>query len=293
METVQELIKVKPSQFLDYKEYLSALFQFGKNTNPNYSYVRFSAEIGLGQGNVAWLIVNDQRRITNNTMYKIIEALELKGYERQYFQTLVAYTNAKEPKKIDALLQKLVYLKSRCLENTTDEQVLKFYSHWYHAIIFEMVGMQKFSSDPEWIRKKLNFSLSEKEVLGSLKVLEDLGLIAFDTEKGRHIKLKKDFETASEVQVLGVMQFHKKMIELGKASIDQLPREQRDIGAVTLAVTPEGRLLIKQEVQAFRRYLMFLGSQFVEPSEIVQVNIQAFTLTQDLNPETGDSSDET
>jgi hypothetical protein len=44
-------------------------------------------------------------------------------------------------------------------------------------------------------------------------------------------------------------------------------------------VSPNGLKRIKQEVQAFRNYLMFIASQDQEASEMMQVNIQAFALT--------------
>ncbi len=271
--------KIKPSQFLDYKDYLRALYQQQKDLRPNFSFVQFSEDLGLGPSNVSWLIINNQRRLTRNTSEKIIEALHLKGYEKQYFQTMMLYTHAKDSKTTDELLLKLVSLKGRCVDSATDEQVLKFYSQWHHAIVFEMVGLDNFSSDPSWIRSKLNFVLSEREVLESLHILEELQLIKRDEQAGRHVKVTADFETESEVLGLGVIQYHKKMIELGKSSIEQLDAKERDIGAVTVAITAEGIDRIKQEVQAFRRYLMFIASQYGQPTEIMQINIQAFTLT--------------
>jgi uncharacterized protein (TIGR02147 family) len=269
----------KPSQFLDYKDFLKALYDFRKRTSAHYSYVKFSEELGLGAGNVAWLIINNQRQLTRNSSQKIMDALQLKGVEKQYFQTMILYTQAKDSKSIDQHLQKMVSLKSRCVETASDEMVLRFYSQWHHATVFEMVGLDNFVSDPKWIRAKLNFVLSEKEVLDSLQMLEDLKLIVYDETRRRHVKIVADFETKSEVLGLGVIQYHKTMIELGKLSIEQLSAEERDIGAVTVAVSPEGIERIKAEVQAFRRYLMLIASQYAHPSEIMQINIQAFSLT--------------
>lgn len=277
---------------MDYKEYLKALYLQEKESRPSYSFVQFAQDIGLGASNVAWLIVNNQRRLTQNTRQKIIDALHLKGYERQYFQTMILYTHAKDAKTKDSLLDKLVSLKARCMDSAGDEQVLKFYSQWHHAIVFEMVGLRGFSSDPEWIRAKLNFILNEKEILESLSMLEDLQLIRYDETQKRHIKITNDFETKSAVPGLGVIQYHKTMIELGKSSIELLDAEQRDIGAVTVAINAEGIARIKQEVQAFRRYLMFIASQYQDPSDIMQINIQAFSLTHAAPPGHGAKNDE-
>lgn len=271
---------IKPSSFVDYKAYLGAVYEAQKQVRPSYSYVSFSAELGLGVGNVAWLIINGQRKLTANTTAKVIQGLGLKGYEKQYFEKMVLYTHASKPQELDKILQKLVSLKSHCVDNATDEQVLEFYSQWHHAVIFELVGISNFSSDPKWIQSKLNFHLPTREIQASLAVLEKLGLIRFDAEKGRHVKLTNDFETMSEVVDLGVVQFHKKMIDLGKSSIENLPADQREVGSVTIAVSPAGLQRIKKEIQAFRSYLMFIASQDVDVSDVMQVNIQAFSLSQ-------------
>jgi uncharacterized protein (TIGR02147 family) len=282
----------RPSQFMDYKDYLKALYLKEKEGRPSYSYVQFAQDIGLGASNVAWLIVNNQRRLTRNTTQKIIDALRLKGYERQYFQTMILYTHSKDSKTTDALLEKLVSLKGRCLDSVGDERILKFYSQWHHAIVFEMVGLKNFSSEPGWIRARLNFILTEKEIVESLHMLEELELIRYDENLSRHVKITNDFETKSAVPGLGVIQYHKTMIELGKSSIEMLDAQQRDIGAVTVAINSEGMERIKQEVQAFRRYLMFIASQYQDPSDIMQINIQAFSLTQAVKPSDGVKSDE-
>ena len=269
----------KPSRFLDYKLYLKAMYQERKDADAHYSYVLFSEDLGLGPSNVSWLIINGQRKLTRNTSEKIIEELGIKGYEKQYFQIMIRYTHAKDSADLDDLLRQLVDLKARCVDNTADGMVLKFYSQWQHAVLFEMIGLDGFNSDIKWIQDKLNFHLTAKEIEDSLAILQELGLIHFDADKKNYVKTVKDFETKAEVPPIGVVQYHKKMIDLGKSSIENLKAEHRDIGAVTVAVSPSVQERIKKEIQAFRSYLMFIASQSIEPTDIMQINIQAFSLT--------------
>jgi uncharacterized protein (TIGR02147 family) len=283
--------KPKPSEYTDYKEFLKATYSYEKDQHATYSFTIFSQDLGLGLGNASWLIIHGKRRLTRNTAAKVIESLQLKGYEKQYFEQMVLYTHAKDSHTMDVILGKMVSLKARCVPSEKDERVLRFYSQWHHAIIFELIGLDTFFSDPSWIREKINFSLTEKEVLDSVAMLEELGLIGFDTRKNRHVKLVQDFETDAQVSALGVIQYHKKMIELGKSSIELLSSDQRDIGAVTIAVSEEGFARIKQEVQAFRRYMMFLASQYAKPTDVLQINIQAFSLTAPkAKKDTGDNN---
>ena len=111
--------------------------------------------------------------------------------------------------------------------------------------------------EPEWISQKLNQRITPEQAAQSLETLVSLGLIKFDQSKGKHVKEKEDFETNSQVNDMGVVQFHRKMIDLAKVAIDNLPPEEREIVAVTLALDSEGKKRIKKEVEAFSHYLMF------------------------------------
>ena len=126
----------RPSQFLDYRVYLEALFQAEKSVRERYSYKEFSEDIGLGASNVAWLIIHGQRKLMRNTFQKIAEAIDLKGAERRYLEVLMKYTHASNPQDLDTYLKKLVDIRSSCLGNAQDERTLKFYSEWQHAILF-------------------------------------------------------------------------------------------------------------------------------------------------------------
>jgi uncharacterized protein (TIGR02147 family) len=88
-----------------------------------------------------------------------------------------------------------------------------------------------------------------------------------------------DFETKSEVPGVGIIRFHQKMIDLAKESIDTVPYQDREIGAVTVAVSSEGMEVIKKTIQSFRKYLMFLASDYaIDSDTVLQLNFQMFPI---------------
>jgi uncharacterized protein (TIGR02147 family) len=142
-----------------------------------------------------------------------------------------------------------------------------------------MVGLENFSSDPAWMAQHLNAAITEKEIKESLEILEKLGCIRYDPELGRHVKVVKDFESKREVPGVGIIRFHQKMIDLGKESIESVPHKEREIGALTLAVTAEGMDIIKKSLQSFRSYLLFLAASHAEGADtVMQLNMQMFPI---------------
>jgi uncharacterized protein (TIGR02147 family) len=70
-----------------------------------------------------------------------------------------------------------------------------------------------------------------------------------------------------------------------------VPYQQREIGAVTVAVTAQGMDVIKHAIQSFRQYIMYLASQHGGGADtVMQLNIQLFPIAQTMHrdPEPSD-----
>ena len=84
--------------------------------------------------------------------------------------------------------------------------------------------------------------------------------------------------TGHEVNSLAIVNYHHQMIERGAESIERIPREYRDISALTMCVRPEQVAELKRRVHAFRETLMALTDPIEDPTTVYQLNIQLFPL---------------
>ncbi len=275
-ETAAEM---QPSSYLDLGSYLASVYQRSKSRLEQYSYKEFSLDLGLGLGNSSWLIIKGRRLPNLQSVERMATALDLAASERKAFVLLAQYSEERNPHEREQLLSDLLSCKRQSLGDVEAQMELDFYREWHRAIIFEMVGLQNFTSDTAWIAQHLNAAITEKEIKESLEILEKLGCIRFDPELGRHVKVVKDFESKSEVPGIGIIRFHQKMIDLGKESIETVPYQEREIGALTLAVTTEGMDIIKKSIQSFRSYLMFLAASHATGADtVMQLNMQMFPI---------------
>lgn len=272
-----------PSRYSNYQLYIKDLYtQIKSELDEKYSYNLFSEDLGLGFGNVAWLLVHGKRKLTMASYQKISKSLNLEGLEKRYLKALIKYNNAKSVELRQESLDQLIGLRNQLASDDEERKVLEFYSHWGHAIIFEMVGLNEFQSDPEWILQHLHAPLSKKNIESSLKLLVELNLIRFDEKLNRHVKVIEDFTSPTEVPGIGVIQFHLKMIQLGMEALETVPPDERDFSAVTLAISELGRQTIKDEIAKFRNYLMFIASQHSDREHLVEINFQMFNLTKKI-----------
>ncbi len=273
--------RLHPSSFLKLSKYLVKLYEETKSQLEHYSYREFSFDLGLGLGNSSWLMIHGKRIPSLQSLERMASALQLSAAERKALKLLADYSDEHDQHQREVLLSELISCNRQSMQDAAAQRELDFYREWHRAIIFEMVGLENFSSDPAWIAAHLNASITEEEIKESLDILESLGCIRFEAELGRHIKSVKDFESKSEVPGIGIVRFHQRMIDLGKEAILSVPHQEREIGALTLAVTAEGMDVIKKSIQSFRSYLMYLAASHAAGADtVMQLNMQMFPIAQ-------------
>ena len=89
--------EIKPSEFLDYSEYLAKLFKHLKLHQDGYSYQKFSQDLGFSATIVSHHIIKGRRPLTEVAAGKIIKSLKITGVQRRYFVQMVRYKNSTYP----------------------------------------------------------------------------------------------------------------------------------------------------------------------------------------------------
>ncbi len=267
--------KIAPTSFLDAREYLAAVYQELKQHFGQYSYIRFTEDMGFGACNAMHLIIHGQRPLTSKGAQKIAAALGLTGVGRKYFLKLVA---AQQGESRDEAFDKLVELKTKALPKALDRRQLEFYNQWYNAAILELLSLPDARDDPAWISGRLMPTVPPTKVANALKLLVKLGHVVQDPAKGRLVPSEAVLTTGNEVLGLAVMRYHQQMIALAKDSLTDVAPLERDISAVTIAIPAARTPELKAKIQAFRKELLEFSKACTGSDEIVQVNIQLFPI---------------
>ena len=270
---------VKVTDHLDYRDYLRAVYTWLKGHQERYSYLQFADDLGFSKTNVMHLIVVGKRPLTSKAADRVVQALELRGIERRYLETLVAYSNSRKPTEREELFQELITIKNRTLKSALEKSQLEYFSEWYHPIIREMMLLPEFSSDPDWLAAKVTPRIRPEQARKSIELLEKLGLAQFDAKKRRHVQTANQITTGDEISSLAVIRYHQRMIELGKESITAIDELERDISAITVSISPETAQKMKREIQAFRKRLLAMADEGKDPNAVYQLNLQFFPIT--------------
>ncbi len=271
---------VFPSSFLDYKDYLRTYYAHLKLLVGRYSYFQFADDVGFGATGIIHQMIQGRRALTRHNGSKLAEGLGIKGIERRYLLLLIEYTNLRAPAQRQTVFQRMWQLKRETIKDAHDQATLEYFSQWYHPVIREMTAFDDFSSDPEWISRRLVPHVSPQEAAESLALLERLELIQFDPATGRHELASGTVHAGHEVMGHGFVSYHQQMIQLGGESLTRTHASDREISGVTLRLSRTAREKLRSMVHQFSMQALNEANEDQgESLEVFQLNIQLFPVT--------------
>lgn len=272
---------VRPSEYLDYRAYLEALYVSLKSEDPSYTYFDFAFDAGLGRNNLMNALIRGRRPLTLKTCKKITSHLGMVGRERQYFELLVERTYERDPVIREAIFRKMVALKGSLVVNELDKLQLEFFSHWSHAVLLELMSFSDCCADPQWFQERIRPKLSLDAVNNGLELLCRIGYAKLDIENDRYVAVQTDVATGPEVASVAMVRYHQTLLDLAHGALTDCPAEERDINSLVLTLSQEQFEVLKTQMQDFSRriYDEHPPSVAVEGSRVVQISMQIFPLT--------------
>lgn len=273
------LLSTPLTQYSDYRVFLKSLYDVLKGSLSSYSYLRFAQDLGLSATNVLWQVITHRRDLSEGSAERISAALALTGDARKYFLLLVRHNKARSPDVREECIRELITLQSRLTAAPGDENILEYFSEWYHPVIREMVGLDHFDSNPDWINERLFLKLTPRKIEHSLKLLESLKLIAFDVKSKRWRLTDQQIFPDRKTNMLAHIRYHQKASEIARESVTGVDPKRRDLNILTLSISddmlPDARKIIHDSCVQ----LMKLESKAKKRDQVYQVNIQMFALT--------------
>jgi len=270
--------------YTNYRKYLLDFYELKKAGPRGYSYRNFAKSAGFTSPNIMKLIIEGQRNLSYESIPKVIQALSLSGPMGEYFTALVLMNQAQTDAEKEIHFTTLQKLMPHSRKRDLNAEGLKYLSHWLHATLREMAMFPDFRDDPYWIARRLVFPVSIGEIGQALQFLIEEKFIEKTPEgfkAGDNMVLSSD-----EVRSLAIRNYHRQMLELARQSLENLPIESREFGALTLNIPESALPELKNKLKTIRKDLHEWSLQILAnptdsiPSEAVtQINFQMFPLS--------------
>ena len=280
LEGVTSRVDVDVFRYRDYRQYLRDVYAARKGSEYGFSYRAFARKAGLGAPNYLKLVADGERNLTPEMASRFAQALGMRGEAADYFCDLVSFNQATTTEERERCYQRLRRYRRYKQAFRLDAAHAAYHSEWYIPAVRELIGCDGFKEDPRWIAQALSPSISLQKAEHALRVLEELSLVERDAE-GRLVQ-KEPVVATGDDRPLGhhVLTFHRAMLERAADALDRVPREEREVGALTLSLSAAQHEAFKQRLYEMRQELLeaSLERDGGPVDRVVQVNFQLFPL---------------
>jgi uncharacterized protein (TIGR02147 family) len=271
-------MKLNIYTYLDYRHFLTDLFNELKSEDLSFSFRTFAKLAGSTSPNFLQLIQARKLNIQTAGIHALSQSLKLKRKERSYFESMVEFDHAKTHEEKDRYFRQMLLAKEYKQIQTLDKSQYELFSHWYIPVIRELIVSPHFSGDPDQIGEQIIPPVSPAKVKKGIAVLSSLGLIRRE-ENGIWVHTDRVVSTPSEVLSVAVATYHKNILGLAREAIERFPPEERDIRSVTFGVSAEGYAEVKKRLETFWKELLVYAETQKNVDRIFQVNMQLFPLS--------------
>lgn len=260
--------------FLDYREYLKALYDSRRETSNVFSYRFMAQRLDVDAGQLA-RILQGKLHLPQRALAAAIQLCRLEGREAAYFEELVRHGRAKTPEEAARSLERLEALKVPAPHAVPPDRAA-FYGQWHHSLVRALAALEGIPQDPETLARCCRNPLSREDVSVSVSLLEGLGLLERDASSGR-LRAGEPHLTPGEGIAPGVLRdWHAQAMEQAQRALAEIPPTERDLSTMTLALNSSELATVQEWVADLRRQVRALAVGTERPDRVFQVNVQFF-----------------
>jgi uncharacterized protein (TIGR02147 family) len=264
--------------YLDYRQFLRALFEEKKRENIGFSHRSLMKKLSLQAPGHMLFIMQGKRRLTTAIALRLASYLGFSRREQRYLLALVRYSDAKTPAEKQYAFEELLQLRQHP-STILSQESYRFYEKWYYSVVRAFLDVESIRDDYARLAASLRPAITVAQAREAVELLLELGLISRD-ESGVLRPTKSAISTGDAWQGAVVHNLQRQFIELSKESLDRFDKKERDISNLTVTVSDQTFDLIKKKVGELRSQIMAMACAEQAPDKVLQVNIQMFPLTE-------------
>jgi len=269
-------------EYDNYRTFLKDYYQFKKSFKNGFTYASFAKSANLGSSNYYKLVMDGTKNLTSVVLIKFAAALELNEEEREYFENLVLFNQARTTVESEHFQMKLGRIRNQKVgalsRKTLQEFEFEYISSWsYHAVML-LTYLDGFIESPKWISHKLYGRVSPEEVSVILARLISMGLLS----RGKDGKLKqvhKRLTTTPDMIRQSSSKFYDGLLSRGIESLKLSERESREFNTQLVGFSKSQLPELKKKVRSFMNDLREWALQNEEPEQIYSFVFTGFPLS--------------
>ncbi len=305
METVNPAVNLKParvsapatepllilipqlSAYLDYRLYLKDYYEYRVKTDKGrrpYSYAVFSAAADIKSPSYLKLIIEGKRNLSLDMAEKFARALQFNKQETEEFVKLVLFSQAQDAVERNRHFVDLVNI--RLLKKMQKGEIAKEswekLPNWLSWILYSLVDLKDIKYEPKALIKILGPIATEEQLAQAISNLFSTGILRQNEVTGEIIKARELISNSQDVPVELVRKLQMDLLYLGLESLFKENPVDREVGALTLALTEEEFNQIKFEIRQLKKRIakdIVAKRVSTRGDRLYQFNLQFFPIS--------------
>jgi uncharacterized protein (TIGR02147 family) len=262
--------------YSNYRTYIKDAIEEKQNRNPGFSYRCAANRIGISSGSLT-RILNGSRHAGTALLGKLIIFLGLKKREAEYFSLLAQFESIKVESARRHCYQEILKLRAE-RNKPVPEEKHRFFERWYHVALFELLRTIKEPVDYAQLGSMLQPAVSESKTRKAMEHLERLGYIKNSGDAVR-CTTEPFLTTGDTWESVAIHAFQVAISELAASALDTVPKEERDFSTLTMALSEDAFLKIREIVKKARSEIAAVEEACSNPERVYQINFQCFPLS--------------
>lgn len=262
--------------YTDFRQYMKDFYEERKRTSA-FSWREFNKLAGFTSPNYLKLVCDRKSKLSKTKISNVAKALNLTGYEEDYFTLMVTFDNVKDELAKKEILLKMDSIAKEHKARIVDADAFEFYQSWEYPVIRELAPMMP-GAKPHEIAAACNEDVSAEDVSRILKFLVKRGFLQ-KNEDMSYSQTEKTVVASKEALPLAIKSMHKEMAGFAEKAVEKYPVDERHFMGITLGVNKELYGKVVAELEDCCRRINAITANCENLNQVYRMNIQLFPFT--------------
>lgn len=263
--------KLNVFMYFDYREYIRDVLETLQKKGLSLRAIQEDA--GLSGSAFFSRILDGSRPLSSTNAKTIAKAWQMDEEASQYFLDLVNFGNERDVDRREALLKKLLSVRSRNKEFALQDSTLKFFSKWYYPVLRDLLPLLPAGITAEKIGRMFTPVLRAPQVQSGIDYLTEAGFIEIEKD-GSYRVTSPIVATPPRVRSTILRKYHLKNLEINAQVYDDFTSDDRSITSVTCSLSKEGFEKVREEIATLRERILAIAREDKSPDRVCHVGFQ-------------------
>ncbi|PWJ37812.1 MULTISPECIES: TIGR02147 family protein [Fibrobacter] len=267
---------MKPvTEYEDYRMYMQDYYNERKRVS-SFSWREYTRASGFTSPTYLKLVCEGKTRLSPQGAEKVGAAMNLAGFELEYFKTMVTYCHAKTDQERKIAYEAMLELASNNKVKVVDGDAFRYFESWVHPVVRELAPVMQ-GATPGDIARRCCHGVSAAEVRESLDFMVRAGLLKKNGDT--YEQADKHLKGSSAAVSVALRAMHHEMANFADEAINRFSASERNFTGLTMGISEDDYKLILQELDTCRKRVAQIALNSRGTERVYRLNLQLFPLT--------------